>query len=56
MKKLAREWLYDNDLPAEWENAVAREFDAAIEDRKIEFVRTYDEGRPADMPVVEWQR
>ena len=52
--KMARNWLYDNDLPAEWEDAVALEFDAAIADRKIEIVRTHAEGRPAAMPVVDW--
>jgi hypothetical protein len=56
MRKLAREWLYDADLPAEWETSVAEEFDAALADKKRDFVRTYREGRPADMPVVEWQR
>ncbi len=52
--KMARSWLYDNDLPAEWEDAVALEFDAAIADRKIEIVRTHAEGRPADMAITTW--
>ena len=55
MLKLALAWLYDNDLPAEWEDAVALEFDAAIEDRKLEIVSTHKEGRPADVLVVDWQ-
>ena len=54
IRELAREWLYDNDLPAEWENAVALEFDAAISDRKLEIVSTHEQGRPYDMALVEW--
>ncbi len=53
--KMARSWLYDNDLPAEWEDAVAQEFDAAIADRKIEIVSTHEQGRPYDTPLVEWE-
>ena len=55
IRKLAQEWVYDADLPAEWENAVAWEFDAAIADKKIELVRTHKEGRPYDTPLVEWE-
>ncbi len=56
MVKLARSWLEYKDLPAEWENAVALEFEAAITDCGQNFIDTHREGRPADMPVVEWQR
>ncbi|KKL72427.1 hypothetical protein LCGC14_2085080, partial [marine sediment metagenome] len=55
MRELAREWLYDADLPAEWETAVAEEFDAAIADRKLEIVSTHEQGRPYDTPLVEWE-
>ncbi len=55
IRELAREWLYDADLPVEWEDSVAREFNAALNDRKFEILLTHREGRPADMPVVEWQ-
>ena len=53
--KMARAWLYDNDLPAEWEDAVAQEFDAAIADRKLEIVSTHEQGRPYALSLVEWE-
>ena len=52
--KMARAWLYENDLDVEWEDAVALEFDAAIADRKLEIVSTHAQGRPYDMPITEW--
>jgi hypothetical protein len=55
IRKMAFDWLLAEDLPAEWEDAVAQEFDAAIADRKIEFVRTNEQGRPYDTPLVEWE-
>ena len=55
IRDMAIDWLADNDLPAEWEDSVAREFNAALNDRKFEILLTHREGRPADMPVVEWQ-
>ncbi len=56
MLKLARAWLYDNDLPAEWEEAVALEFDAALTDRQAEILTTDKEGRPYTMAVADWMR
>ena len=53
--KMARDWLYDNDLPEEWEDAVTEEFDAAISDRMAEILTTDKEGRPFAMPVVDWE-
>jgi hypothetical protein len=55
MRELAEKWLYDNDLPADWENAVALELGAAIEDRQMEIITTHKEGRPPDMYVVDWR-
>ena len=55
IRDMAIDWLADNDLPAEWEDSVAKEFDAAIADRKIELVRTHEQGRPYDTPLVEWE-
>ncbi len=55
IRKMAFDWLADNDLPFEWEDAVAREFDAAIADRKLEIVSTHEQGRPYDTPLVEWE-
>ncbi len=47
---------HDTLIPDDWVDAVAREFDAAISDCCIEWMRTLKEGRPYSMPVVEWQR
>ena len=55
IRDMAIDWLADNDLPAEWEDSVAKEFDAAIADRKIELVRTHEQGRPYATPLVEWE-
>ena len=55
IRDIAIDWIADNDLPVEWENAVAEEFDAAIADRKIELVRTHEQGRPYGTPLVEWE-
>ena len=52
---MARKWLYGNDLPEEWEDAVTEEFDAAISDRMAEILTTDKEGRPFAMPVVDWE-
>ncbi len=54
--KLVLEWLLDNDLPAEWEDAVAQEFEAALTDREAEILSTFAEGRPFDMPITDWLR
>ncbi len=51
---LVLEFLLDNDLPAEWEDAVTEEFEAALTDRKAEILSTFAEGRPFDMPITEW--
>ena len=53
--KMARTWLYDNDLPPEWEEAVAEEFDAAVSDRQAEILTTDKEGRPFAVSIVDWQ-
>ena len=55
IRDMAIDWVADNDLPVEWEDSVAKEFDAAIADRKIELVRTHEQGRPYDTPLVEWE-
>ncbi len=39
----------------EWVEALAREFDAAISDRRIEWLQTLKDGRAPLIPVVEWQ-
>jgi hypothetical protein len=41
-------------IPDGWLDALACDLDGALTDRLIEWVTTLKEGRPADMPVVEW--
>ena len=55
IRDMAIDWLADNNLPFEWEDSVAKEFAAAIADRQIDLVRTHEQGRPYDTPLVEWE-